>query len=62
MRPYQHKGRFGAMVSQMPVYVILNAKTALLEAASAGLPALEADLRMGPRSNIFSVLMSVTST
>ena len=62
MRLYQHKGHFGAMVAQMPVYVILNARAALLGAASAGLPACEPDLYMGPRSNIFSVSISVTST
>ena len=37
MRTFQHKGRFGAMVAQMPVYVILNSEAALLGAARAGL-------------------------
>jgi glucokinase len=37
MQTYQHKGRFGAMIAQMPVYVILNPKAALLGAARAGL-------------------------
>jgi glucokinase len=37
MQTFQHKGRFGAMVGQIPVYVILNAKAALLGAARAGL-------------------------
>jgi glucokinase len=40
MQTYQHKGRFGAMVAQMPVYVILNSKAALLGAARAGLHGL----------------------
>jgi len=40
MRTYQHKGRFGAMVAQMPVYVVLNSKAALLGAARAGLQGL----------------------
>lgn len=40
MQTYQHKGRFGAMVGQMPVYVILNSKAALLGAARAGLEGL----------------------
>jgi len=37
MQTYQHKGRFGAMVAEMPVYVVLNSKAALLGAARAGL-------------------------
>jgi glucokinase len=37
MQTYQHKGRFGAMVAQMPVYVILNPKAALFGAARVGL-------------------------
>lgn len=37
MQNYQHKGRFGATVSQMPVYVILNPRAALMGAARAGL-------------------------
>jgi len=37
MRTFQHKGRFGAMVAQMPAYVILNSRAALLGAARAGL-------------------------
>jgi glucokinase len=40
MQTYRHKGRFGAMVAQIPVYVILNAKAALLGAARAGLQGL----------------------
>ena len=40
MQTYQHKGRFGAMVAQIPVYIILNAKAALLGAARAGLQGL----------------------
>lgn len=40
MQTYRHKGRFGAMVAQMPVYIILNSKAALLGAARAGLQGL----------------------
>lgn len=40
MQTFQHKGRFGAMVAQLPVYVILNPKAALLGAACAGLHGL----------------------
>lgn len=36
MQTYQHKGRFGAMVAEMPVYVILNPRAALLGAARGG--------------------------
>jgi glucokinase len=36
MQTYQHKGRFGAMVAEIPVYVILNSRAALLGAARAG--------------------------
>ena len=40
MQTYRHKGRFGAMVAEMPVYVVLNSKAALLGAARAGLQGL----------------------
>jgi glucokinase len=37
MQTYKHKGRFGATVEQMPVYIILNSKAALFGAARSGL-------------------------
>ncbi|MEW6669752.1 MAG: glucokinase [Thermodesulfobacteriota bacterium] len=40
MESYQHKGRFGAMLGQMPVHVILNPRAALMGAARAGLEGL----------------------
>lgn len=36
MRTYHHKGRFGTLVEQIPVYVIVNPKAALLGAARIG--------------------------
>lgn len=40
MQTFRHKGRFGAMVADMPVHVICNPKAALLGAARAGLQGL----------------------
>lgn len=40
LRAFQHKGRFAALLSRMPVHVILNPKVALLGAARHGLERL----------------------
>jgi glucokinase len=40
MDSYQEKGRFGALVAQIPVYVVLNPRAALMGAARAGLHGL----------------------
>jgi glucokinase len=36
MPPFQHKGRFTKMMSEVPVHIILNPDIALLGAASYG--------------------------
>jgi glucokinase len=40
MQTFQHKGRFGSMVGQIPVHVILNSKAALFGAARKGLQSI----------------------